>query len=493
MGPSPSCLDRLVEIVGWDGVITSREGTLVYECDGYTLDKSAPETVVLPRSAVETAAVVRLLHEAAVPFVPRGAGTGLSGGALPVGTPVMVCTSRMNRIREIDVTNRRVIAESGVVNIWVSAAVKDAGLYYAPDPSSQPACTIGGNIAENAAGPHTLKYGVTADHVLGVELVLPDGQLVELGGVVEDSPGYDLTGLVVGSEGTFGIVTAATLRLLRQPEATRTFLAVYESVDDASEAVSGLIARGIIPAALEMMDRLIIEAVEAAYHFGFPSDAGAVLIIELDGMTAALEEEGERVLTVIRGSGAREVRVARDEDERADLWKSRKRAFGAIGRLAPNYCTQDGVVPRTRLPEILRRIGTAAAKYRIRIANVFHAGDGNIHPLLLYDERDSDEVPARAGRWSGDPCSMCRTRRKCHGGARYRHRESTTDAAPVRSRRPHCDAASPGGVRPGWPLESQQDLSKRRARGRDTRAGAPGPRVSGPPVRHGRKKAKGPL
>jgi len=298
----------------------------------------------------------------------------------------------MNRIREIDVTNRRVIAESGVVNIWVSTAVKDAGLYYAPDPSSQPACTIGGNIAENAAGPHTLKYGVTADHVLGVELVLPDGQLVELGGVVEDPPGYDLTGLVVGSEGTFGIVTAATLRLLRQPETTRTFLAVYESVDEASEAVSGLIARGIIPAALEMMDRLIIEAVEAAYHFGFPSDAGAVLIIELDGMAAALEEEGERVLAVVRGSGAREVRVARDDNERADLWKSRKRAFGAIGRLAPNYCTQDGVVPRTRLPEILRRVAAAAAKYRIRIANVFHAGDGNIHPLMLYDERDPDEV-----------------------------------------------------------------------------------------------------
>jgi glycolate oxidase len=298
----------------------------------------------------------------------------------------------MNRIREIDVTNRRVIAESGVVNIWVSTAVKDAGLYYAPDPSSQPACTIGGNIAENAAGPHTLKYGVTADHVLGVELVLPHGQLVELGGVVEDPPGYDLTGLVVGSEGTFGIVTAATLRLLRQPEATRTFLAVFESVDEASEAVSSLIARGIIPAALEMMDRLIIEAVEAAYHFGFPSDAGAVLIIELDGMAAALEEEGERVLAVVRGSGAREVRVARDDNERADLWKSRKRAFGAIGRLAPNYCTQDGVVPRTRLPEILRRIGAAAAKYRIRIANVFHAGDGNIHPLMLYDERDPDEV-----------------------------------------------------------------------------------------------------
>jgi glycolate oxidase len=384
--------ERLAGIVGSDGVITKRDETVVYECDGYTLERAAPEMVVLPRTTAQTAAVVRTLADAAVPFVPRGAGTGLSGGALPVGAPVMICTSRMNRIREIDTTNRRMVAESGVVNAWVSTAVRDAALYYAPDPSSQPACTIGGNIAENSGGPHTLKYGVTTNHVLGIELVLPDGAIVELGGVVEDSPGYDLTGLVVGSEGTFGVVTAATLRLLRQPEATKTFLAVYASVDAASETVSGLIAGGIVPAALEMMDRLIIEAVEAAFHFGFPTDAGAVLIIELDGAAAALEEESERVLAVCRQCGARDVRIARDESERALLWKSRKRAFGAIGRLAPNYCTQDGVVPRTRVPDILRRISAAASRYRLRIANVFHAGDGNIHPILLYDERDPDEV-----------------------------------------------------------------------------------------------------
>ncbi len=391
--PLPAALPAaLARIVGDDGVVSGHAETLVYECDGYTLEKSAPDVVVLPRSTAETAAVVRTLAEAGVAFVPRGAGTGLSGGALPVGAPVMICTTRMNRLRAVDTANRRVVAESGVVNARVSAAVAGARLYYAPDPSSQPACTIGGNVAENSGGPHTLKYGVTTNHVLGVEIVLPDGRVLAIGGAVEDTPGYDLTGLVVGSEGTFGIVTAATLRLLRTPEATQTFLAVYDNVDDASETVSGLIARGIVPAALEMMDRLIIQAVEAAYGFGFPTDAGAVLIIELDGMAATLDEDEAQVLAVCRARHAREVRVARDAGERALLWKSRKRAFGAVGRLAPNYCTQDGVVPRTRLPEILRRIAAVAERHHLRIANVFHAGDGNIHPILLYDERDADQV-----------------------------------------------------------------------------------------------------
>jgi glycolate oxidase len=304
----------------------------------------------------------------------------------------MICTSRLDRILAIDVPNRHVVVEAGVVNAWVTRAVEKQGLLYAPDPSSQPACTIGGNVAENSGGPHTLKYGVTTNHVLGVELVLPDGEPVELGGAIEDVPGYDLVGLVVGSEGTFGIVTHATLRLIRQPEAWRTFLAVFESVDDASSAVSGIIAAGIVPAALEMMDGLIVGAVEAAYHFGFPLDAGAVLIIELDGPAAGLDEQTADVLAVCRTHGAREVRLARDEAERAALWKSRKRAFGAVGRLAPNYCTQDGVVPRTQVPEILRRISAIGERHRLRIANVFHAGDGNIHPIVLYDERDRDEV-----------------------------------------------------------------------------------------------------
>jgi glycolate oxidase len=337
-------------------------------------------------------AILRLLATEGIAFVPRGAGTGLSGGTLPVGAPVMVCTSRMQRIEAIDVANRRIVAQAGVVNQWITNAVRAQGLCYAPDPSSQPACTIGGNIAENSGGPHTLKYGVTTNHVLGLDLVLPSGEPVSLGGAVEDRPGYDLVGTVVGSEGTFGIVTRATLRLVRLPQAHRTFLAAFESVDAASEAVSGIIAAGIVPAALEMMDRLIVQAVEAAFRVGLPTDAGAVLLIELDGPAVALDPQAERVLGVCRANGVREVRIARDDAERAALWKCRKRAFGAVGRLAPNYCTQDGVVPRTRVPDILRAIAAAAERHRLRIANVLHAGDGNIHPILLFDERDADEV-----------------------------------------------------------------------------------------------------
>jgi glycolate dehydrogenase FAD-linked subunit len=344
----------LADIVGEDGVITREAEARVYECDGYTLARSVPEVVVLPSTAQALQSVVRLLDREKIAFVPRGAGTGLSGGCLPLAAPVMICTSRLRRILEIDSVNRRIVVEAGVVNLDVTRAVERDGLCYAPDPSSQPACTIGGNIAENSGGPHTLKYGVTTNHVLGLELVLPNGETVSLGGAMEDVPGYDLVGLVVGSEGTFGIVTQATLRLVRRPEAWKTLLAVFETVDDACNAVSG---------ALEMMDRLIVEAVEAAYHFGFPTDAGAVLIIELDGPRAGLDEQLARVVEVCRANRSREVRVAASEAERAALWKSRKRAFGAVGRLAPNYCTQDGVVPRTKVPEILR-----------------------------YDERDADEV-----------------------------------------------------------------------------------------------------
>jgi glycolate oxidase len=385
-------LSALRAIAGEDAVIARPTELRVYECDGYTLAKSAPEVVVLPTATEQVAQIVRLLHRERIAFVPRGAGTGLSGGCLPLAAPVMIGTSRMNRIREIDLANRRAVVEAGVVNAWVTNAVKQHGLYYAPDPSSQPACTIGGNIAENSGGPHTLKYGVTTNHVLGVELVLPDGNVVQLGGAVEDIPGYDLTGLVVGAEGTFGIVTTATLRLVRQPEAWKTLLGIFESVDDATATVSGIISAGIIPAALEMMDQLIVEAVEAAFHFGFPTDAGAVLIVELDGLAAGLDPEVRRVVDICQQHHARAVRVAQDEAERAALWKSRKRAFGAVGRLAPNYCTQDGVVPRTKVPDILRRITEIGQRYQLRIGNVFHAGDGNIHPILLFDERDADQV-----------------------------------------------------------------------------------------------------
>ena len=387
-----STIDRLRELVGEDGVVDNATALSTYDCDGYTLEKSTPDIVVLPHSTEEMVAVVKYLHQEKISFVPRGAGTGLSGGCLPIEAPVMIGTSRLNKIKHIDLTNRRIVAQSGVVNLWVSNAVKNEGLQYAPDPSSQQACTIGGNVAENSGGPHTLKYGVTTNHVLGLELVLPNGDVVTLGGAVEDVPGYDLRGITIGAEGTFGLVTEATLRLTRQPQAYRTFLAVYESVDDATETVSDIIAAGIVPAALEMMDTLIIQAVEEAFHVGFPTDAGAVLIIELDGLAAGLEPQTAQIQDICRHNSAREVRIAADDAERLALWKSRKRAFGAVGRLAPNYATQDGVVPRTKVPHILRAISGVAEKYQLRIANVFHAGDGNIHPILMYDERNPGEA-----------------------------------------------------------------------------------------------------
>ncbi len=383
---------ELREIVGESAIVWRASELKVYECDGWTIEKSRPDLLVMPRTTAEVSAVLKALHKRKIAFVPRGAGTGLSGGALPLGAPVMICTSRMNRILSIDLANRRAEVESGVVNLHVSNAVKAGGYFYAPDPSSQMACTIGGNIAENSGGPHTLKYGVTTNHVLGVELVLPDGEIVELGGAVEDRWGYDLVGALVGAEGTTGIVTRATLKLMREPQSRQTLLAIFADVESATRAVSATIAAGIIPGAIEMMDRLIIRAVEAAFHLGLPDDAEAVLIIELDGLSAGMSERLERVSELIRGCGAREIRVARDEAERANIWKGRKRAFGAVGRLAPNYATQDGVVPRTRLPEILRLIAAIAQRYRLRIGNVFNAGDGNIHPIVLYDERDADEV-----------------------------------------------------------------------------------------------------
>ena len=382
----------LCEIVGKDGVTSRATELKVYECDGWTIEKAAPDLLVRPRSTDEVSAVLKLLHRRDLGFVPRGAGTGLSGGCLPLKAPVMICTSRMNRVRAIDLANRRIEVESGVVNLHVTNAVKAHGYFYAPDPSSQVACTIGGNIAENSGGPHTLKYGVTTNHVLAVELVLPDGEVAQLGSVVEEQCGYDLVGALVGAEGTAGIVTGAILRLMREPEAHRTLLAVFDDVDTATRAVSAIIAAGIIPGAIEMMDQMIIRAVEAAFHAGFPEDAGAVLIVELDGISAAMDEQGQRLSEIMLGAGARTIRMARNENERAALWKARKRAFGAVGRLAPNYATQDGVVPRTRLPDILREISAISRRYGLRIGNVFHAGDGNIHPIILYDERDPSQV-----------------------------------------------------------------------------------------------------
>ena len=383
---------RLREIVGPEGLIASQSDLMVYECDGYTIEKNKPDFVVLPTSTDQVVRVVKLCAELGVPFIPRGAGTSLAGGCLPVGGGVMITLTRMKRILEVNTRGRYAIVEPGVVNVWLTNHLKPLGFLYAPDPSSQGACTIGGNVATNSGGPHTLKYGVTVNHVIGLEFVLPDGRIVQTGGPCEDSPGYDLTGTIVGSEGTFGIATKVWVRITRIPQSCRTLLGVFETVTDATNTISEIIATGIIPAALEMLDGLILQAVEAAFHFGFPLDAGAVLIMEVDGIDAGLDADAKRISDIAMRNGARKVSLAATEAERLLLWKSRKQAFGAIGRLAPSYCTQDGVVPRTKLPHILTQIQRIGAKYDIRIANVFHAGDGNIHPILLFDERDADQV-----------------------------------------------------------------------------------------------------
>jgi glycolate oxidase len=346
-------------IVGPDGLIAGDQELLVYECDAYTLERHLPGVVVLPRTTEQVAAIVTLCAQHRVPIIPRGAGTSLSGTVLAVTGGVMIALTRMTRILAIDYRNRRALVEAGCVNASITNAVKARGLFYAPDPSSQSACTIGGNLGTNSGGPHTLKYGVTTNHVLGFEMVLPDGEMVWLGARPEggeDIEGYDLRGAAIGSEGMFGVVTRILVRLGRAPQAFKTMLGVFETVDDASQAVSDIIKAGIVPAALEMMDQLITQAVEAAYHFGFPLDAGAVLIVELDGLAAGLDKQAERVIELCQGNKAREVRLAKTEQERADLWKSRKRAFGAIGRLSPNFITQDGVVPRSKLPEMMRFI-----------------------------------------------------------------------------------------------------------------------------------------
>jgi glycolate oxidase len=387
-----SLVEQLRAIVGPAGLLTSPSDLLVYECDGYTIEKNRPDVVVFPTSTEQVVQIVKACNAADVSFLPRGAGTSLAGGCLPIGGGVMIALTRMKRIVEVNTRDRYAVVEPGVVNLWLTNHLKPLGYHFAPDPSSQGACTIGGNVATNSGGPHTLKYGVTVNHVLGLEFVLPDGRVVQTGGPVEDGPGYDLTGVIVGSEGTFGIATKIWVRITRNPEAYRTLLGVFETVDDATNTISDLIGAGIVPAALEMLDRLILQAVEEAFHFGFPLDAGAVLIMEVDGLDAGLDAEAERIAAIARRNKAREVRRAGSDAERLLLWKCRKQAFGAVGRLAPSYCTQDGVVPRTKLPHILREIQRIGARYNLRIANVFHAGDGNIHPILLFDERDPDQV-----------------------------------------------------------------------------------------------------
>jgi glycolate oxidase len=382
---------ELRRIVGDKYLLVEKEDVIVYEQDGSIL-QAMPEIVVLPGDVNEVAGVVKAAHRAAVPIVPRGSGTGLAGGAVPAEGGIVLSLARLNRILEIDLKNRVAIVEPGVINLDVSKAIAKDGFFYAPDPSSQAACSIGGNVANNSGGPHTLAYGVTTNHVLGVEVVLDDGRVVWLGGTVPDSPGYDLCGVFVGSEGTMGIVTKAAVRLMRTRESVRTLLAIFDQTERATATVVDITAAGIIPAALEMMDQLTISAVEKGAPCGYPTDAAAVLLVEIEGVREHTGRAMEMVQSICRRNGAREVRLAKDEADRQLLWKGRKGAFGALGLLAPNYYVQDGVVPRGRLPEIMARIAEIAQRHNLLIANVFHAGDGNLHPNILFDMRKPGEL-----------------------------------------------------------------------------------------------------
>ena len=384
-------LDQLAQIVGMDGMVRDDAELLTYETDGLVKLRSRPGAVVLPTSTEQVQAVVKLCHETGVPFVARGQGTGLSGGAMPHPDGVLLALTRMNRILDIDLPNRCITVEPGVMNLDVSKAVSDEGYYYAPDPSSQVICSIGGNLAENSGGAHCLKYGFTVHHVLGVEAVLPDGDVVTLGGPALDAPGLDLLGVLVGSEGTLAVVTKITLNLLRKPAAVKTLLAAFDSTEAAGNAVSGIIGSGIIPAAVEMMDRVTIEAAEEAVHPNFPK-TDAILIVELDGAEADVSALFRRVEEVCVEAKACEIQIAKTNEQRARFWQGRKAAFAAMGRVSPSYYVQDGVIPRTKLPEVLNRISALSKRSGLKIGNVFHAGDGNLHPLVCYDER----IPGQA-------------------------------------------------------------------------------------------------
>ncbi len=384
-------------IVGSSGLLTEPEQLRTYECDGLTNFRVIPSAVLLPDSTEQVQGVVRICHRESIPFVARGSGTGLSGGALPVASGIVISLARLNRILEVDYPNARVVVEPGVTNSSVTQRVASRGYFYAPDPSSQQVCSIGGNVAENSGGAHCLKYGFTTTHVLGLEVVLPDGSLVHLGGRTLDKPGYDLAGVFVGSEGTLGIATKIILRIVKRPEVVQTLLAAFHSTNEAGAAVSGIIAAGMLPAAIEMMDNLAIQAAEAAVHPGYP-DCGGLLLVELDGPAAEVELLMTQVNKICKDCGASEIRLAQSEEERAAFWKGRKAAFAAVGRISPNYIVQDGVIPRTALPKILSEIERMSAAVGIRVANVFHAGDGNLHPLVLYDravpgqERAAEEL-----------------------------------------------------------------------------------------------------
>ena len=386
-----AAVQDLQRAVGPRAVLHRDQDLLLYEYDG-SIDKGRPEAVVFPRSTEEVVEIVNIAGRYDLPFVGRGAGTGLSGGVIPTRGGIMIGFSRMNRILEIDCENECAVVQPGVVNLDITRAVQAHGYYYAPDPSSQKACTIGGNVAENAGGPHTLIYGVTTNHVLGIEAVLSDGTVLNIGGKEQDVPGYDLVGLLTGSEGTMALVTKVIVRLMRSAEAVETLLAIYETADDAASTVGELTARAITPAAIEMLDGVMLRMVEEATHAGFPMDAEAVLLIELEGIREAVAEQLGQVKAVCNECRAREVRVAKSAEERALLWKGRKNAFGAVGRVSPTYYVQDGVVPRTRIADTLRHIYRVSEKYGLTISNIFHAGDGNMHPIILFDPRSEDET-----------------------------------------------------------------------------------------------------
>jgi glycolate oxidase len=379
-------VDQFRRAIGPEAVLTDPVQLVTYECDALPHLRSLPELVVLPQSAADVQAIVRICDKEGVPFVARGHGTGLSGGALPVPGGVVISLAKLNRVLDVDIPNQRVTVEPGVTNLEITRRVAPFGYYYAPDPSSQQVCSLGGNVAENSGGAHCLKYGFTVHHILAVEAVLPSGDLVQIGSPLADAPGPDLLGLLVGSEGTLAIVTKAVVRILRKPESVQTLLAAFDSISEAGSAVSDIISAGIVPAAVEMMDAVAIESAEAAVHPNFPP-ADTILIVELDGPSAEVAELFAIVESTCRKSGATRVEIAQDEAQRGRIWKGRKAAFAAMGRISPNYYVQDGVVPRTKLPEVLGRIRQLEKREGLRIGNVFHAGDGNLHPLICYDER----------------------------------------------------------------------------------------------------------
>src|SRR5215472_1854488 len=377
---------ELSALLGARHVLHSPYDLTLYEYDA-SIDRSRPDIVVLPATTEEIASIVKIAARYHVPVVPRGAGTGLSGGAIPIYGGIVIAFARMNRILDVDYENLRAVVQPGLVNLHLSTALIPQGFYYVPDPSSQRSCTIGGNVGENAGGPHTLIYGVTTNHVLGVEIVTPEGAIVQIGGWTYDTPGYDLTGLLIGSEGTLCIVTKIIVRIVHLSEAVKTMVAVFDTMDDASNTVSEIIASGVIPAAIEMMDQMILQAVEADTHAGYPMDAAAVLLMESEGLREGVTEQTERIVSICNKHHERYVRIAANETERQLFWAGRKNAFGAVGRISPEFYVQDGVVPRTRLPYVLHRVSEICDHYKLKVGNVFHAGDGNLHPLILFDRR----------------------------------------------------------------------------------------------------------